>query len=189
MNVTIILLLNISILYIESYSVNFNSFKNIYFSDAVMPEDIQHIYLDSCVIIGYIKESDEMHRVSNRIVHRINNMLKNRTITVHLSSLALSEVYKEITDEDMFYRFCDFVKMVPYNYEGIDFDTMRTALEIEEIDKHIEPQDALITASAINDPYSTRFITYDSNILYSEKLREYVNSRERYQKLRFASEI
>ncbi|MCD6562980.1 MAG: PIN domain-containing protein [Thermoproteales archaeon] len=156
-----------------------------------MPEDIQHIYLDSCVIIGYIKEEDEKHKVSQNIIFRIKRMIKNKTISVYVPSLALAEVLEEITDEKIFYRFNKLRKKVlPFRYQNIDFETINIALDIRRKDDRIEPQDSLIVASAIKDPYSIRFLTFDSKILNSVRLREYVRSRSnRKKKLSFSSGI
>jgi len=150
----------------------------------------QHIYLDPCIIIGFIKPNDDMNRESNKIIHKISGMLKYKTINVYLSNLVLAEVLREISSEREFYNFQTFIDLVSPEYRSIDFETMRIALEIHDVDDRIEPQDALIVASAIGDPYSTRFITYDSKILESVGLRDLVNKRSgRKNRLRFTSDI
>lgn len=141
----------------------------------------QHIYIDSVILYGYLDKEDEIHTECTSILHKIKNSMRhNSQIRLYVPLLVLAEVISRAIEEEPAKRRQLLEKLANFHEEfkiekiWIDRNCIKLTNNILNIDNRIEPSDALILGIALNDPHATKLITFDTKMLKSTKLKDFI---------------
>ena len=164
-------------------------------------ENRQAIYIDTNVYLSYVFKHEDTSRPSREVINKISNSVKmNPDIVVKLPAIILAEVHYNILKNinqlnqslDYYWDFDGVLRKLNVVFEKPNYSIFQVALNIREVDDRIEPSDALAIAHALCDSHSVYFITFDSDILRSSRIRELEekmrNKGKRAKRLKFSAE-
>ncbi len=140
--------------------------------------DKQTEYLDTSIIIGYLKNKNDERRHSSEIINKLKR--KHPNVTVIIPQVVLGEgIIKIIEREeegelvgDSFHKLEKVIKDLEAETPAPTKESLKIASDILEKNNHLKPTDALIVAQALCDPKSTRLFTTDGDLIGNKEIME-----------------
>lgn len=136
--------------------------------------DVQSIYLDAVILIGYFERSD-LGKHSREIISQVRRMAGNPEIVIKIPLIVLGEFFMRMLDRDE-----DFTKVFygfRPEFEGPSFESFKLASNLMRQDKYLKPSDALLVAQAIVDETSEWLITTDQDLINNRVILNIIRER------------
>lgn len=158
-------------------------------------------HLDSNILIGKLIGRSDEQRHCRSIVARLNKLAHNQDVNIIVSQIVIGETIVKLYDrcsqdiENKISELLGIIRRWDAKTPPANREVYKIALKIIQNDNRLEyqPNDALIAAQALNDPYSERLITTDTIILESKYLveieRELRNQGKRNTRLKFTDHV
>ncbi len=152
--------------------------------------DKQTEYLDTNIIVGYLKKKNDERVHSNKIINELKR--KRPNVTVVIPQVVLGEAITKIIEkeeegelvEDPLYKLGKIIKDVNAETPSPTPESLQVASRLLKKDTRLKPTDALIVAQALCDRNSTLLVTTDRDLIGNKEITKYEEIMRREEKRR-----
>jgi predicted nucleic acid-binding protein len=140
-----------------------------------MPQ--QNVYIDTDILMFYYDKKEDKRRAARSSIMQVERSLdENHEIKVKISQVVLGELMMHYCNGK-----CEseeiknlFVKLNIGNSDlpSVSLEALACAKEILDVQRRINPNDALIVAQVLNDSLATWFLTTDTKLIGNKFIEE-----------------